>query len=136
MLDQWKELARSLLSAADCRFFGKQTDLRIFYQAASIFIHGAHKESFGLVLAEAMASGLPVVATQAHGPAGIIQGGNTGYLIERDDWDGFVSSILSYVDNPALRESHGDAGRRRCLERYTCDREATELADLVRPFLR
>jgi len=135
MLAQWKELAQSLLSAADCRFFGKQTDLRSFYQAASIFIHGAYKESFGLVLAEAMASGLPVVATKAHGPVEIIQDGTTGYLIERDDWDGFVSAILCYIDQPPLREGHGDAGRRRCVERYSCDREATELANLIRPFL-
>ena len=135
MLAQWKELAQSLLPAADCRFFGKQSDLRPFYHAASIFIHGALRESFGLVLAEAMASGLPVVATRAHGPAEIIHDGNTGYLIERDDWEAFVSAILSYIDHPELRRNHGDMGRRRCLERYTSDREASELAGLIRPFL-
>lgn len=135
MLPQWKELARSLLPDTDYRFFGKQSDLRPFYQAASIFTHGAYKESFGLVLAEAMASGLPVVATRAHGPVEIIQDGTTGYLIERDDWDSFVSSVISYIDQPQLRKSHGDTGRRRCLERYSCDREATELANLIRPFL-
>ena len=71
MLAQWKELARNLLPATDYRFFGKQSDLRPFYHAASLFIHGAIRESFGLVLAEAMASGLPVIATRPHGPAEI-----------------------------------------------------------------
>ncbi len=100
-----------------------------------MFIHGATKESFGLVIAEAMASGLPVVATRAHGPAEIIDDGRTGVLIERDDWDGFVRAILAYVDQPEVRRSHGENGRRKCLELYTSDRQATELAGLIRPFL-
>jgi glycosyltransferase involved in cell wall biosynthesis len=135
MLAQWKELARNLLPATDYRFFGKQSDLRPFYHAASIFIHGSIRESFGLVLAEAMASGLPVIATRAHGPAEIIHQGNTGYLVGRDDWDAFIGAILSYIDRPELGRSHGEMGRRRCLERYTSDREASELAGLIRPFL-
>jgi len=64
--------------------------MRPFYRAASIFIQGALKESFGLVRAEAMASRLPVIATRAHGPAEIVDDGSTGYLIliGRDDWGG------------------------------------------------
>jgi len=135
MLAQWKELARNLLPATDYRFFGKQSDLRPFYHAASLFIHGAIRESFGLVLAEAMASGLPVIATRASGPAEIIHQGNTGYLIGSDDWDAFIGAILSYIDRPELGRSHGEMGRRRCLECYTSDREASELAGLIRPFL-
>jgi glycosyltransferase involved in cell wall biosynthesis len=135
MLPEWRESARKLLPATDYRFFGKQTDMRSFYQAASIFIHGASKESFGLVLVEAMASGLPIVATRAHGPSEIIVDGSTGYLVDRDDWDTFVSAVLSYVDQPDRRRDHGDMGRRRCLEHYTHDREASELASLIRPFL-
>ena len=135
MLAQWKSLARSFPSAADYRFFGKQTDMRSFYHAASMFIDGASKESFGLVLVEAMASGLPVIATRAHGPDEIILDGVTGYLIERDDWDAFVGAILSYIDRPEARRSHGAMGRQRCFEHYTSDREASELAGLIRPFL-
>ncbi len=135
MLAQWKELARNLPSDTDYRFFGKQTDMRTFYHAASIFIHGSVKESFGLVLVEAMASGLPIVATRAHGPAEIIQDGSTGYLIEQDDWDAFVNAIVCYIDHPELRESHGTMGRQRCLQQYASDREASELAGLIRPFL-
>lgn len=135
MLTQWKALAQSLPSAADYRFFGKQTDMRPFYHAASVFIHGAARESFGLVLAEAMASGLPVISTRAHGPTEIIRDGRSGYLIERDDWDAFVTAMLSYIDCPELSERHGTIGRQICLEYYTSDREASELANLIRPLL-
>jgi glycosyltransferase involved in cell wall biosynthesis len=136
LLAQWEEVARSVLPAKDYRFFGKQSDMRPFYHAASILVHGSFRESFGLVLVEAMASGLPVVATYAHGPAEIIDSGETGFLVARDDWDAFVDAILFYIDHPELRLRHGDIGRRRCLERFTCDREASELAALIRPFLR
>jgi glycosyltransferase involved in cell wall biosynthesis len=132
LLAEWQELARNLPSSIDYQFFGKQLDLRTFYRAASIFVHGASRESFGLVLAEAMASGLPVVATRAHGPAEIVESGRTGFLVERDDWDGFVAAVLRYIDDPQLRRSHGASGRARVLERYAGEREAAELATLMR----
>ncbi len=135
MLDQWKTLAQSFPSPADFRFFGKQTDMRTFYHAASMFIHAASRESFGLVLVEAMASGLPVIATRADGPKEIIRHGCTGYLIERDDWHSFVSAMLSYIDQPELRQKHGSTARERCVEHYRSDREAREWGQIMRPFL-
>lgn len=137
MLEQWREHVRSLPSAAqDYRFFGKQTNLRPYYQAASIFVHGASRESFGLVLVEAMASGLPVIATRADGPAEIVRNGVTGYLIERDDWKTFADAILSYIDNPELMQNHGLAGRQRSLANWSPDREATEIASVILPYLQ
>ena len=92
--------------------------MRLFYHAASIFVHAAFKESFGLVLAEAMASGLPVIATRAHGPCDIIDDGRTGQLIERDDWTAFAEAIISYIDAPQLRTIHGEMARHICSERF------------------
>jgi glycosyltransferase involved in cell wall biosynthesis len=135
LLKEWQELAETLLTPGEYRLFGKQLDMRPYYHAASIFIHAAFKESFGLVLAEAMASGLPVIATDAHGPADIIHHGETGYLVGRDDWSGFVEAILSYFDNPELRAMHGQMGRCVCLQRFSSERQASEMANLIRPFL-
>lgn len=136
LLKQWQEQAQTTLPPGDWHFFGRQTDMAPYFQAASIFIHGSVRESFGLVLAEAMASGLPVIASRAHGPSELIEDCRTGYLIERDDWDGFVRAILRYIDQPDLRHIHGEAGRRRCAERFTADREASDLAALILPLLR
>ena len=135
LLTEWQELAERLLAPGEYRFFGKQRDMRLFYHAASIFVHAAFKESFGLVLAEAMASGLPVIATRAHGPADIIDDGKTGRLVERDDWAALVEAVISYVEKPDLMIMHGEMGRRRCLERFTCGRQASDFANLIRPFL-
>ncbi len=134
-LEEWSALARTLLPAANQRFFGRQTDLRVFYRAASLFIHGASKESFCLVLAEAMACELPVVATYAHGPADIVEDGRTGFLVGRDDWDAFLAAVLRYIDDAALRQSHGAAGRQRCIANFTSDGEAAGIAALIEGLL-
>lgn len=135
MLDEWRAIAADLPGADTFRFFGRQADLQVFYQAASIFIHGSSRESFGLVIAESMASGLPVLATYAHGPSEIIKNGVTGWLTDPDDWKSFIARLVEYLDDPALRQRHGDAGRQRCVEQFSIARQAHEIATLIRPFL-
>ncbi|MBK1664526.1 glycosyl transferase family 1 [Rhodospirillum rubrum] len=135
-LAEWRQIALGLPDAETYRFFGRQSDLRPYYQAASVFIHGAFRESFGLVIAEAMASGLPVVATHAHGPAEIIAEGETGRLVGRDDWEGLGKAALEYLDDAELRRTHGLAGRARCVALFSITRQAREFADLLRPFLK
>ena len=134
-LKEWQDLARTLLPEHACRFFGKQIEMQVFYRAASLFIHGSVRESFGLVLTEAMASGLPVVATTADGPAEIIEHGRTGFLVGQHDWDAFVDAILRYVESLDLRHAHGESARRRCVANFSNSRAAIELAECLRPLI-
>src|SRR6516225_1684072 len=53
-----------------------------------------HHDSLRHCKQNPMASALPAVATRGHGPAEIIEAGSTGFLLERDDWDGFVAAVL------------------------------------------
>ena len=138
---QWSELGQSLLPTSDQRFFGKQSNMGPLYRAASIFIHGGFIESFGLVLVEAYGkTAYRLSAIRAHGPMEIIDDGRTGFLIERDDRDGFVSAVLSYIDQPELRiahERHGPSqkiGNTKIHKAATRTRRSTDLADLDAPF--
>ena len=115
------------------RFLGSQIDLAPFYRAASVFAHASFRESFGLVMAEAMSSGLPVVATNSHGASELVADGQTGSLTERDDIDGFTQALLRYVDDPILRQQHGAAARQRCVENFSIERQARHLAEIIRP---
>jgi glycosyltransferase involved in cell wall biosynthesis len=62
-------------------------------------------EAFGLVLVEAMACGLPLIASQAPGPAAIVQGGKTGWLIPSDNEEALVDSLVAAASDPTERQA-------------------------------
>jgi glycosyltransferase involved in cell wall biosynthesis len=63
--------------------------------AADALVLPSVAEAFGLVLVEAMACGLPVIASRAHGPAAIVAHGRTGWLVPPDDEDALVDALLT-----------------------------------------
>jgi glycosyltransferase involved in cell wall biosynthesis len=73
--------------------------------AADALVLPSVAEAFGLVLVEAMACGLPVIACRAHGPAAIADG-RTGWLIPPDDEDALVDALLARG-----RRAHRDSRR-------------------------
>jgi glycosyltransferase involved in cell wall biosynthesis len=132
LLEQWRQLAADLGIADRVHFAGQQNDLRPWYQASSLMVHAAQRESFGLVLAEAMACALPVVASAAAGPSEIIADNHTGRLVASDDEAGFGAAMEFYLRNPDLARTHGLAGRERATQRFSIHRQATDIAAAIR----
>jgi len=75
--------------------------------AADAVVLPSVAEAFGLVLVEAMACGLPVIACRTHGPAAIVSDGKTGWLIPPDDEDALVDSLLAAADDQQERRRRG-----------------------------
>ena len=74
------------------------------YQTASIYLMTSRYEAFGMVLIEAMATGLPCVAYDCPcGPRAIISNNIDGFLIENNNEDDYISSVLKLMDNENLR---------------------------------
>ena len=75
--------------------------------AADALVLPSVAEAFGLVLVEAMACGLPVIACRAHGPAAIVADGKTGWLIPPDDENALVDSLLTVATGQQERRARG-----------------------------
>jgi glycosyltransferase involved in cell wall biosynthesis len=94
-------------------------DLPEGLNAADALVLPSVREQFGQVLVEAMACGLPVVAVDAHGPAEIVDDGETGWLVPADDEDAMVEAIVELVDGDDERRRRGDAAYEAARARYS-----------------
>ena len=76
------------------------------------------EEPFGLVAVEAMALGRPVVVGNVGGLQEIVLHGETGYIYQRDSAEALANELRKLLDDPKLRRSMGDAGRKRVEDNY------------------
>jgi glycosyltransferase involved in cell wall biosynthesis len=81
------------------------------YQESDVCVLTSDEEGTPNVLLEAMACGLPVVATRVGGVPDIIRHNENGFLVDRADTGEMVDSLLKLVNNPALREEMGSRAR-------------------------
>ncbi|OAA67085.1 glycosyl transferase group 1 [Niveomyces insectorum RCEF 264] len=86
------------------------------YASADVFLHCSVTETFGLVVLESMASGVPVVARDAGGPSDIVDHGASGFLVPPADLDGFVDKVLLLAAEPQLRQRLGARARQQACE--------------------
>jgi glycosyltransferase involved in cell wall biosynthesis len=80
------------------------------------------------VLVEAMACGLPVVAVASHGPAEIVDDGETGWLVAPDDERSLARALVESVDDAAERARRGERAHAVARERYAWPALAARLA--------
>jgi glycosyltransferase involved in cell wall biosynthesis len=103
------------------RLLGEQgpAELARHYQAADVFVFPSLCDAFGLVLLEAMACGLPVIATRNSGGTDLIRDGESGYLVPIRDVDALAGRLAVLLSQPALRRAMGQAARETVLGGYT-----------------
>jgi glycosyltransferase involved in cell wall biosynthesis len=102
---------------------------RCIDQAGILVQPSVFDEPFGIQIVEAMASGIPVVASAAGGIPELVVDGKTGILVERDNPDALAAALLRLMDDPALAKEMGIAGRRRAEEKFCWERITRELKD-------
>ncbi len=101
-------------------FLGEQSNVAgLLRGGVDLFVSAAREEAFGLVLAEASLSQLPIVAPAIGGIPEIVIDGKTGQLIPAGDVDALTHNIYLLYVRPELRKSLGQAGRRHILGRFS-----------------
>ena len=105
------------------------------YNKAEILVSPSVYEGFGLPAAEAMACGVPVVATTAGAFPEVVADGETGWLVAPGDAPALAGAIKRLMADPAERKRMGDAGRRRMQERFTWRETARKTVALYEEIL-
>jgi glycosyltransferase involved in cell wall biosynthesis len=113
-------------------FSGWQDDMRSFYAGIDVLVlPSRHEEGFGLVAAEAMATGLPVIATRSGGAGEVVEDGETGILVERQSPYQLAEAIGCLVTSPAKRSCMGRAGRQRVETFFDLSKQADQLRAIL-----
>lgn len=111
-------------------FAGHRPDMARFYSACDIYTMPSFEEPFGLVYAEAMAMEKPVVALDNGGAKEVVVHGETGLLSMPGDAAGLAANITCLLENPAIREAMGRAGRARVEREFAPARLCADFARL------
>lgn len=96
-------------------------DLVRLYQGATVYVQPSHYEGLPITLLEAMACGLPVVATAVSGNVEVISSGNDGLLVPPGSPERMAEAVLRLLEDRALGVELGTAARRTVEERFTWD---------------
>lgn len=115
---------------------GARSDVPEVMRALDIFALPSQAEGISNTILEAMASGLPVVATEVGGNAELVVEGETGALVPAQDPHAMAQALLRYTADAALRQSHGTAGRQRVERNFSIDNMVARYTRLYEQLLR
>ena len=105
-------------------------DLPRGLNASDVVVLPSVREQFGQVLVEGMACGLPVIAKDAHGPAEIVDHGETGWLVPPDDEAALSDALVDAVNDDGKRARKGEAAYHEARGRYAWPSLARGVADV------
>jgi glycosyltransferase involved in cell wall biosynthesis len=101
---------------------GARNDVPDFLRALDVFVLGSQREGISNTVLEAMATGLPVVATATGGNPELVAAGVTGRLVPPGDSAALAQAIVAYAEDAPLRCEHGRASRARAESEYSLRR--------------
>jgi glycosyltransferase involved in cell wall biosynthesis len=105
-------------------------------QMTVVVVPSVWPEGGGLVVLEAMACGVPVVATAHGGPAEVITDGVDGFLVSPSDPSEMAERVIRLLDDPDLRSRIGEAGRKRVAESYSLSLNIQRLITMYEQLVR
>jgi glycosyltransferase involved in cell wall biosynthesis len=108
---QLEHLAQSLGISQRVSFLGWRNDVAALLKASDIYVHSTHSDGFGIAACEAMAAGLPVLASDVPGLADVVAG--AGILFPAGDDKALAQHLATLIGSPQLRREMSQASRQR-----------------------
>jgi glycosyltransferase involved in cell wall biosynthesis len=128
--DELRALARELEIADSISWLGFQADPVRWLQAMDVFALPSRLEGSPNVILEAMAMGLPIVATNIGGVVDLVEEGRNGFLLPPDDRDALAVALDRLLGNPSLRADLSCRARKRVVEDFSLSVNVSRLMDL------
>lgn len=107
--------------AAAVHFAGARENVRDYLDAMDVFVLSSVTEGLAMTLLEAMAAGLPVVATRVGGNAEAVEDGVTGRLVPASNPHALADAIVLMLNQPAEARAMGEAGRERVRQHFSLE---------------
>lgn len=130
-----EQQARELGISAACRFVGYWEEVGGLYAACDAFALTSANEGTPVVILEALAAEVPVVATAVGGVPDVVQDGETGFLVAPGDVTALADHLQRLAREPDLRRRMGSAGRAWVLPRFSVERLVSDVDRLYRRLL-
>ena len=118
--------------AANAWLPGSRDDVAALLQEMDVFALSSRREGISNTVLEAMASGVPLVASATGGNLELIEDGRTGMLVPAADSDAITRALLAYASDDEMRERHGRAARARAEREYSLRRMLADYESLYR----
>lgn len=130
-LSNWISRADGLGISSRFIFLGEKKEIASFMKLGTLYVHCCNLECFGNSIAEAMATGIPVVAIDSPGARGLLRDDIGGKIIQEFNIDEFVNTIHRYLSSEQLLNNTGVEGRKRIKEQYSVIRQVDQLASAI-----
>lgn len=111
-------------------FLGERDDIGEILPLLDVFVLPSFSEGFPVVLLEAMASGLPVVATGVGGIPEAVVNGKTGFIVEPGNVEELAENIVCLLKDGQKRNQFGEAGFRRVKEKFSIEKTVNGIENL------
>ena len=131
MRERVEALAAQYLLGDRLEMLGECADMPHVYQGLDVLINSSHSEALPLAVMEAMACGVPVVATRVGGVPELVAHGTTGWLAEAGDFQSLAAAAASLIEQPSMHARFAAAARERVLARFDIAHHVAAYAALL-----
>ncbi len=109
-------------------------EMKNYYASADIFVYSSKSETQGMIITEAMASGLPIVAVQATGVCDLVVNNESGFLV-RENKKEFINAVNKLIDSQKMRLTFGKKAKEISRQKYTAEICANQMLKIYKELI-